>query len=441
MNVRVRRLFTPTRTDRSAPENTQLPMTLAPTWQESDQGASSIPTRQFSILKIAPTSFFSDYGCHVRIYEETLALQALGNKVTVCTYHTGDDVDHLDIRRAMNTPGHKTVQVGSNIHKLYYDVLLFLNTARTALGLRPQVIHAHLHEGALIGYPISRLLRAPLLFDFQGSLTGEMLDHNFVRRDSPLFKPLRLLEKVVNRMPGAVVTSSRNAADILVRDFSYPPSKVFTIPDCVNPERFRPRWQLPDQEGVNRMKAQLGVPLDRKVVVYLGLLAEYQGIDQLLEAAAHLVQRRKLPVHFLIMGFPGEDRYRFKAAQLGLAPWVTFTGRVPYLQAPDYLLLGDVAVSAKMSETEGNGKLLNYMAAGLPTATFDTPVAREILGDLGVYARRGDPRSLAHALEFLLVEERAASEIALRLRLKAVQDHSWQKAGEQFMEIYQRLTS
>jgi len=56
------------------------------------------------------------------------------------------------------------------------------------------------------------------------------------------------------------------------------------------------------------------------------------------------------PVHFLIMGFPGEHRYRFKAAQLGLSQWVTFTGRIPYLEAPDYLLLGDVAVSAKISE-------------------------------------------------------------------------------------------
>ena len=396
-------------------------------------------TQQFSVLKIAPTSFFSDYGCHVRIYEETLALQALGNKVTICTYHTGNDIEELDIRRAMNTPGRSTVRVGSNIHKLYYDILLFLKSAQVAASLRPQIVHAHLHEGALLGYPVSRVLRAPLIFDFQGSLTSEMLDHNFLHRDSPLFRPLRLLERITDRLPEAVITSSQNSADMLVREFSYPASRVYTIPDCVNANRFRPRWQLSDQDGIKKMKGQLGIPLSRKVVVYLGLLAEYQGIDQLLEAAAYLVQQRKLPVHFLIMGFPGEDRYRCKAAQLGLSDWVTFTGRIPYLDAPDYLLLGDVAVSAKISETEGNGKLLNYMAAGLPTATFNTPVAREILGDLGVYAKRGNSRSLARALEFLLVEERAASEIGLRLRLKAVQDHSWEKAGQQIAEIYQRF--
>jgi len=432
-------VFPPIRANRNQPVNSQDLPVPNPSRQGSVIEAVATRSMQFSVLKIAPTSFFADYGCHVRIYEETLALQALGNRVTVCTYHTGHDVAGIDVRRAMNTPGRQSVQVGSNLSKLYYDVLLFLKTAQATKDVHPDIIHAHLHEGALIGYPISRLARVPLIFDFQGSLTSEMLDHDFLRRESLLFRPLRMLEKLTNRLPEAIVTSSQNAADILVRDFAYPANKVFTVPDCVNAERFFPHWQLASQDGIRDLKVRLGIPLERKVVVYLGLLAEYQGIGHLLEAAAHLVKERKAPVHFLIMGFPGEDRYRLRAAQLGISENVTFTGRIPYLEAPSYLLLGDVAVSPKMSETEGNGKLLNYMAAGLPTATFDTPVAREILGELGVFAKQGNAKSLARALEFLLVEERAASEIALRLRLKAVREHSWEKAGRQITEIYQQL--
>jgi hypothetical protein len=48
-----------------------------------------------------------------------------------------------------------------------------------------------MHEGALIGGLLARLLRVPLVFDFQGSMTGEMVDHNFLRRDGRLF-PLDL---------------------------------------------------------------------------------------------------------------------------------------------------------------------------------------------------------------------------------------------------------
>jgi len=34
----------------------------------------------YNVLMIAPTSFFADYGCHVRIWEEIQALQHLGHE-------------------------------------------------------------------------------------------------------------------------------------------------------------------------------------------------------------------------------------------------------------------------------------------------------------------------------------------------------------------------
>ena len=133
------------------------------------------------------------------------------------------------------------------------------------------------------------------------------------------------------------------------------------------------------------LKHELGVPPASKLIVYLGLLAEYQGTGLLLEAMQRIAQERQ-DVHLLLMGFPDLDFYRQKAEALGIRARVTFTGRVPYEKAPAYLALGDVAVAPKLSMTEGAGKLLNYMAVGLPTVAFDTPVAREYLGTLGALA-------------------------------------------------------
>ena len=42
---------------------------------------ASSETNPLKIMMIAPTSFLGDYGGHIRIYEETLALQALGHEV------------------------------------------------------------------------------------------------------------------------------------------------------------------------------------------------------------------------------------------------------------------------------------------------------------------------------------------------------------------------
>lgn len=396
--------------------------------------------RTYNILKIAPTSFFADYGCHVRIYEESLALQRLGNRVTICTYHSGNDIDGLDVRRSFGLPWDNKVRVGSSMDKLYCDALLSLRSLEVSFRCKPDIIHAHLHEGALIGYWLSRLHRIPLVFDFQGSLTSEMLDHRFIRRESRFFGLLRFLEGRIDNMADAVITSSGHGAQVLAEDFGYPLHKVFTVTDSVNAHFFRPRYQLMRPAEVSRLKKRLGIPADRKVVVYLGLLAPYQGTVKLLEAARLLVQSER-NVHFLIMGYPGDDYYSALAREMDLHSRVTFTGRVPYRDAPKYLALGDIAVAPKLSETEGNGKLLNYMAAGLPAVAFDTPVAREILGDLGTYAQPGNSESLATEIDGLLTAEEASFwELANRLRARAVNKYSWDTAGKRFMAIYDYLS-
>lgn len=412
-----------------------------PKWPQpqalAGQESPPCPERaRYRILKIAPTSFFADYGCHVRILEETLALQGLGSQVTICTYPSGRDLPGVDIRRTLSIPWQNGVQVGSSLHKIYFDALLSLQSLWASFAVRPDLVHAHLHEGALIGNALSCLHRVPLVFDFQGSLTSEMIDHNFLRRDSVWFEPLRRLETHINRMADAIITSSHHAAGVLRQEFGYPAAKIHPVPDGVNIYRFRPKWEV-EPGLIAQLKRQLGLPLEGKVVVYLGLLAEYQGSSYLLRAAADLLRRRH-EVHFLLMGYPGQQRYQALARDLGIEDRVTFTGRLPYERAPLYLALGDVAVSPKISETEGNGKLLNYMAVGLPTVTFDTPVSREILGELGVYAGTANPQALAAALESLLFGSEADA-LGRRLRERAERHYSWEILGRKLLEVYRQV--
>lgn len=99
------------------------------------------------------------------------------------------------------------------------------------------------------------------------------------------------------------------------------------------------------------------------------------------------------------MGYPNVEKYKQLCRQLGIADCVTFTGRVRYRRVCEYLSLGDVAVSPKFIESgEGNGKIYNYITAGLPIVLFDYPVNREILGDYGVYAQPDDLQSFADSI-------------------------------------------
>lgn len=392
----------------------------------------------YTVLTIAPTSFFADYGAHVRIWEEAKILKQLGHRVVMTTYHNGDDMPGLDIRRSWDVPWIKRAMVGSSRHKLYLDVALTWRTLRVALEIRPDIVHAHLHEGALIGALVSRLLRIPLIFDYQGSLTGEMIDHRFLNPRGLFYRPMRLLERAINAMPDAIITSTYNAAATLHREWRYPRDRLYTVVDSVNTERFRPFDGSPAWEAERqRLRAELGIPAGRRIVVYIGLLAEYQGTNRLLEAA-RIVTAHRPDTHFLIMGYPDVQSYRALADALGVSGHVTLPGRILYKDLHAYLALGEIAVAPKKSATEGAGKITNYMAMGLPVVAFDTPVSRELLGEIGVYARFDDPVSLAEQIIALLDDGERARRLGRLGRLKAVREHSWELGGQQISAIYER---
>ncbi|MEI7772157.1 MAG: glycosyltransferase family 4 protein, partial [Chloroflexales bacterium] len=256
----------------------------------------------YTILMLASTSFFSDYGNHVRIWEEARAIQKLGHRLVLATYHNGDNMPGIDTRRSWDVPWIKRAVVGSSRHKLYLDVGLGWRALRVALRERPTIIHAHTHEAAAIGLPLKYLLGAPLILDYQGSMTSEMLDHGFVTTTSPLYMPLARLERFLNHQADAVMTSTHNAAELLRRDGAARPERLHTVTDSVDTDRFRPfdgspAWAAQRAE----LRAQLGIPAGRRVVAYIGLLAPYQGTNVLIEAA-QILTRRHPDVHFLIMG-------------------------------------------------------------------------------------------------------------------------------------------
>ena len=389
-----------------------------------------------NILMIAPTSFFSDYGGHIRILEETLTLQSLGHQVTIATYYKGDDMPGLVIHRTPPLPWHADYEVGSSRHKIAFDLYLAAKSLRVGLPLRPDIIHGHMHEGALIGGLLARLLRVPLVFDFQGGLSGEMIDHGFLKPTGRLYRSVHRLEKFICHLPQAILTSSLRAEELLANGFGVPPEIIHPLPDCVDLERFNPNQF--SAETRQNLRRQLGIPEGRPVVAYLGLLADYQGTHHLIQAAAKLKRMGK-EVHFLIMGFPRVPHYQAMAQGLGVHDRITFTGKITYNKAPLYLSLGDIAVSAKVSATEGSGKVLNYMAMGQPIVAYDTPVHREYLAEHGLYVPPGDVDGLAEAIGSLIHNPERCRCLGQKLQQRAAKEYSWRQAGEQIGRLYNSL--
>jgi hypothetical protein len=57
------------------------------------------------ILMLAPTPFFSDRGCHIRVLNSYLRLKNQGHKITLLTYPLGRDVLEIYSFVKQNYPG------------------------------------------------------------------------------------------------------------------------------------------------------------------------------------------------------------------------------------------------------------------------------------------------------------------------------------------------
>jgi glycosyltransferase involved in cell wall biosynthesis len=379
---------------------------------------------------IAPTPFFADRGCHVRILEEVRVLTKLGHRVQVVTYHHGRDLDDVDTVRSVPVPWYQKLAPGPSVHKFYVDWLLVSAALRSAERFRPDVIHAHLHEGIFVGQFVRRRHRIPLIADLQGSLAGEVSDHTGGNLKQLVHNVFDRAETWLTTLPDHIVTSSTRFADQVIERFER--TDVTTLADAVDTDRFQPGQQN------GELRRQLGVPADSQLVVFLGVLTSYQGVDHLLDAARRILDRRQ-DVHFLVMGYPNVEHYTERAADLGIGDHVTLPGRIEYDRAAEYISMGDVAVSGKLSLTEANGKLFNYMACGLPVVVYESPVNREILGDDGCYARYADIDALASEIETLLDDSDRRRQLGARLRDRAIEKFSWDRAGSDLVDLYRDL--
>ena len=291
-------------------------------------------------------------------------------------------------------------------------------------------MHAHLHEGLLIANALRHLgLDLPILFDAQGSLTGEMLAHEFVSPGSLRESIWSSLERRLVKNSTMIATSSRKLRQDLIRSCGIPAQQVTYLPDGVDTELFDP-----DKHSGRAVRDRYD--LDGPVIVYAGLLSKHQGIDFLIENVAPKVLREVSNARFLIAGFP-EKEYRQRVSSLGFGQKFIFTGKVAYTELPEFLAAADVAVAPKfMTSGEANQKVMTYMAMRLPIIALDYAYNHEILGSAGVTST---PDKFAADLVRLLRSPELCATLGEQARQTIRHDYSWDSAASKLSEIYSQL--
>lgn len=386
------------------------------------------------ILVIAPTPFFADRGTHIRILEEALALERMGHEITIATYHIGRDINSevktsVDLRRIRRWLfWYKKLEAGPDWQKLILDLMLIRKVFNLARKKRPDVIHAHLHEGVLIGWIVKKILfwrKMKLISDFHGSLTKEMVSHGYLGA-GVLKKMFAAAESVIDNMGDAAVTSSwENTQEIkkLRKD-----GKVETVLDGVNLEYYK---ALPEKKT---LKEELELPEYKFVVSYTGALVMNKGIQNLLEAIPLVLEKTK-NVFFIVAGFPIESVEEFVKERC-LENYVRLVHPLNYFELPKILMASDAGVDPKDSSTrQASGKILQYMAAGLPVICFDRENNRRYLEEGAFYASSNDAKGIAEAIIACANNELLAREKGLKNK-KRSEDFSWDAPARIIEKIY-----
>ena len=175
------------------------------------------------------------------------------------------------------------------------------------------------------------------------------------------------------------------------------------------------------------------------MVVYTGSLLDGKGVARLTEAMDRLLSDRRGRCFFVVVGYPA-DRLRAHVREMGHADRCRLPGEVDYGALPQWLSAADVAVEPKEAGAgEASGKMLHYLAAGLPVVCFDSPFHRSVLGKAGYFADPGDPEGLSGAIQRALADPASAREKGARGKAVALRRYSVAAAGSSLDAVYRRL--
>jgi glycosyltransferase involved in cell wall biosynthesis len=388
-------------------------------------------------LHIAPTPFFANRGCHIRIKNEIMALKPKRIRIILCTYHHGEAVKKIDIRRIYTIPGYDKTDAGYSPFKFLADIFLFFLMLKVAFKERPHILHGHLHEGALLGWSVKTLLpglKARLLMDMQGSLSGELKAYGKFKKWPFILRFFKIVEAVICKMPDHFVCSSEHSRTILQNEFGVATEKVSLVQDVVPAVFFHQSSEAPQDKA----KKKLGIPKSPKIIIYTGSLLPGKGINNLLKVIRLLIARRN-DLFFILAGYP-ENSVKPYIKQHGLTDYCRLTGEVSYDDLPAWLSVADIAVDPKTEASgEASGKIIHYMAAGLPVVCYDFSNNRSLLEEAGYYAKSGSVEDLALKISDALGNLPLAAHKGARGKRIAAAKFSISLAGDKLESIYNKI--
>lgn len=381
-----------------------------------------------NVLVVAAVPFFRERGTPiaVRLLCETLC--EAGHSVDLLTCHLGDaiSVPRLRILRTPRIPRVRDLPVGLSWRKLACDLVMSIQLMSLVSRNRYDVIHAV--EEMVFPALLTRMLRrTTVIYDMDSSLADQILDRSrYVRLLGPVL--YRFERLAVRRADRVIAVCDELAARVL----SYAPEKPVTVLRDVPLEHLSEPGSVDSLRELCRIRGLMAL--------YVGNLAQYQGIDLMLEGFARASPRE--PLSLVVVGGDDSDilHYRRVAHDLGVGDRVHFVGPRPIVHLRDYLAQASILFSPRLTGTNTPMKVYSYLAAGKPILATGISSHSQVLDASCAVLVDATPDHFARGIELLADDEPLRRTLGAAALERAASNYTLREFKNTLLGEYGRLT-
>ncbi len=283
--------------------------------------------------------------------------------------------------------------------------------------------------------PLDAALLKPLLGYklFTGSHTTASV-FPLANRDASFWDPELVRSRVTRAVPGRIVSlfaekcygATTDCADVAVRFFGVPRSKIDVCPLGVDTDLFFPVIGPRERESRERLRRELGFAGSDIVCIYTGRFSEDKNPLALARATDSLV-REGAPFRALFVGNGVQSEAIKGCAGCVVHPFVPFHELGAFFRACD----------VGVWPTQESMSMLDAAACGIPIVVNDTLQAVERIAGNGITYRRNDVQDLSHALKSLgSPQER--DRLGSRGAAKMAGEFSWTAIAGRRLKDYEK---
>jgi len=310
--------------------------------------------------------------------------------------------------------------------KLYFISAVWLFLYLFKVLSRYDVIYVREFPASVIAFLPRLIFNKKLIFEMNGLAGEEQKLKGHSTYNGILSFLIQKGEKIGTKCSNRIVSVTPYIERYLIKEYRCRPDRVKVIGNGVNTKKFFP---ITDKHLLKQFKDRLNIGEGEILIVFIGNLASWQGIEYLIRVAPLLLKEKK-NIRFLIVG-EGicKDKFQMSVSELGLSDHFIFTGMVDHDQIPLYINIADICVLPKRKLKSGYSpiKLYEYMACGKPIISSQAE-GLEFIEEEGI-GRVIDPEntvSFKEALKDLIQDQKKIETMGERALLIARKRFDWE---------------